>query len=212
MIRVVLVDDHGMMRDGLRALLGRADDVEVVGEAEDGQGAVERCRELRPDVVVMDIAMRGMNGVEATSQISDTTKVIALSTYSDERYVLRMLNAGAVGYVLKESASEELLRAIRIVSTGKAYLAPEITEVVVDRLSSRPTPSRTTAYSVLGAREREVLQLLAEGRTSPQIADSLLITTRTVETHRRNIMRKLDIHSVAQLTKYAIREGITSLE
>lgn len=201
-----------MMRDGLCAVLDRAEGIEVVGQASDGGSGIELARELEPEIVVMDIAMRGMNGVEATRQIASTTRVIALSTHSDRRYVLRMLDVGAVGYVLKESASAELVRAIRVVHDGKAYLSPEITDVVLDRVSRKVPSGEPSAYNVLGAREREVLQLLAEGRTSPQISESLLITTRTVETHRRNIMRKLDIHSVALLTKYAIREGLTSLE
>ena len=211
MTTILIVDDHKMMRDGLRAILEHGGH-KVVGEADNGQDAVRLCGELHPNVVVMDIGMTSMNGIEATRQIAESANVIALSAHSDKRYVLRMLDAGAVGYVLKESASEELLHAIEIVSGGNAYLSPRITDVVLDRMSGKPGASAGSAYAVLGAREREVLQLLAEGRTSPQIAELLSITTRTVETHRRNIMRKLDIHSVALLTKYAVREGLTPLE
>jgi two-component system NarL family response regulator len=210
--RVLLVDDHKMMRDGLRAVLEREEHVDIVGEAEDGASAVKLVRELRPDVVVMDIGMPEMNGIEATRQIAGEARVIALSTYSDKRYVLRMLDAGAAGYVLKESASDELLRAVRCVSEDKPYLSPEITEVVLHRLTRRASTTDGTADRILGARERAVLQLLSEGHTSPRISERLDITTRTVETHRRNIMRKLDLHSIAELTKYAVREGLTSLE
>ena len=210
--RVLLVDDHKMMRDGLRALFDPEEGIEVVGEASNGAAAVSQTRDLSPDVVVMDIGMSEMNGIEATRQIADKARVIALSTYSDKRYVLRMLDAGAAGYVLKESASDELLRAVRSVSDDKPYLSPAITDTVLNRLTKRLPASDGSADRVLGAREREVLQLLAEGHTSPRIAERLDITTRTVETHRRNIMRKLDIHSVAELTKYAVREGLTSLE
>lgn len=212
MIRILLVDDHRMMRDGLRILMDGTEDMRVVGEAGDGHAAVELCHTLRPDVTVMDVAMRGMNGADATRQIAELTRVVAISAHADRRFVLRMLDAGAVGYVLKEVAGEELLQAVRTVSAGKAFLSPEITDVVIDRAALKGAGSETSAYSVLGPREREVLQLLAEGMTSPQIGESLMITTRTVETHRRNIMRKLDIHNIAELTKYAIREGLTSLE
>jgi two-component system NarL family response regulator len=212
-IRILLADDHRMLREALRTILESEEGFEVVGEAQDGRTAVEMTRTLTPDVIIMDIGMPDLNGVEATRQIkSDTpsTKVIALSMHSDRHYVLGMLKAGASGYVLKAAAYDELRRAVQVVCGGKNYLSPDITGVVVDaHLQGSFQPSTSAA---LGPREREIVQLLAEGHTSPQIAERLHISTSTVETHRRNIMKKLNLHSVAELTKYAIREGLTSLE
>jgi len=213
-LRILLVDDHKMMRDGLRAILRSNADVEVVGEADDGRSAVDMVKRLRPDIVVMDVGIPHMNGIEATRQIKSLypdTRVVALSTHSDKRYVMNMIKAGASGYVLKEAASDDLFHAVRTVSLGNHYLSPQITGVVLDRCRTR-SAGETSAYSLLGTREREVLQLLAEGKTSKAIASQLHLSTRTVETHRRNIMQKLDLHSVAALTKYAIREGLTSLD
>jgi DNA-binding NarL/FixJ family response regulator len=213
--RILLVDDHQMMRDGLRSILESEDDLDVVGEAGNGHEAVEMNRTLRPDVIVMDIGMRDLNGIDATQQIKaerPQAKVIALSTYSDESYVLSMLEAGASGYVLKESAVEEMRRAIRSVAEGHHYLSPEVAGSVVAARLRGPTESRDSAHTLLAPRERQILQLLAEGHTSSEIAQRLHIATTTVDSHRRNIMRKLDLHSVAELTKYAIREGLTSLE
>lgn len=214
-VRVLLVDDHTMLREGLRAVLAGERDVEVVGEAATGREALEKVRELAPDVVLMDVTMHDLNGVEATRQIrreSPRTRVVALSTHGDKRYVLGMLDAGAVGYVLKVSAYDELRRAIRTAVAGKVYLSPEIADVVVAARRARGEFQEPSGLDVLGAREREVLQLLAEGHTSGEIAQRLGVSTSTVETHRRNIMRKLDLHSVAELTKFAIREGLTPLD
>jgi DNA-binding NarL/FixJ family response regulator len=214
-IRVLLADDHQMLRDALRSMLESDGHLEVVGEAGDGRAAVKMARTLAPDIVVMDITMPDLNGVEATHQIkaeNPAVKVIALSRHSDRRYVLRMLEAGASGYVLKAAAYDELRRAIQVVSQGKSYLSPDITGIVVDahvRPASEPDDSIDAA---LGPREREIVQLLAEGYTSPEIGQRLHISARTVETHRRNIMKKLGLHSVAELTKYAIREGLTPLD
>ena len=212
-IRLLLVDDHRMLREALRSLFARAHDIEVVGEAGDGRKAIEMARELVPEVVVMDIGMRELNGIGATRQIREENsriKVIVLSTHSDERYVLRALEAGASGYVLKVSAFDELLGAVRAVSAGKSFLSPDVTDVVIDQWRGTPAP-RSSPDESLGPREREVLQLLAEGKTSPEISRRLHLSVRTVETHRRNLMRKLGLHSVAELTKYAVREGITPL-
>lgn len=210
-IRALLVDDHSMLREGLRAILDRESEVEVVGESADGLAAIEAALQHRPDVVIMDIGMRRMNGIEATREIRARLpgcRVIALSVHSDRRYLDRMFEAGAQGYVLKEAASHELVEAIRTVAGGHSYVSPSVSRDSLSQLS----PSARDAYQRLAPREREVLKLLAEGDTSRGIATLLSISPRTVETHRRNIMRKLGLHSVAELTKYAIREGLTSVE
>ena len=214
-IRVLLVDDHKMMRDGLRGLLVGVPDIEVVGEAADGRVALDLVRTLSPDVVVMDIGMPELNGVEATRRIRnefERVKVVALSTHTDKRYVHHMLEAGACGYVLKIAAHDELLRAIRAASVGKTYLSPEIAGLVVERSTSATPGKDVSAYSTLGAREREVLQLVAEGKTSGETAKQMHISIKTVETHRRNIVQKLGLRGTAELTKYAVREGLTSLD
>lgn len=213
--RVLIADDHALMREGLRLILARQTDLEVVGEAENGRQAVELARKLAPDAVIMDIAMNHLNGIEATRQIRSANpqiKVIGLSAYSDARYVLGMLEAGSSGFVLKSSASSDLIQAIRAVREGRLFMSPDIAGLVVDAYVKRSYPGHAPGFSTLGAKEREVLQLLAEGKSSKEIADCLSISPKTVETHRRNIMRKLDIHSVALLTKFAIREGLTPLE
>ena len=214
-VRVLLVDDHRIMREGLRALLASEPDIEIVGEAPDGRAALDLVRTLIPDVVVMDVGMPELNGVEATRQIraeNGNVKLIALSTHADKRYVHHMLEAGAAGYVLKIGAHNELLRAVRAASLGKTYLSPEIAGLVVERSTHAHAASEVSAYSTLGAREREVLQLVAEGKTSAETAKEMHISMKTVETHRRNIVQKLGLHGTAELTKYAIREGLTSLE
>jgi two-component system NarL family response regulator len=212
MLRVLLIDDHELMRQGLRSILDREDDVEVVGEAASGRAALELSRTLAPDVVVMDVAMQDQNGIEATRQIRaacPNVKVLALSSHSDARYVNAMLEAGACGYVLKANAYDDLRRALDAARLGRSYLCADVTQSVVGA-SLRAVGA--TPVAQLSGREREVLQLLAEGLSSPEIGQRLFIATSTVETHRRNIMRRLGIHSVADLTKYAIREGLTSLE
>jgi DNA-binding NarL/FixJ family response regulator len=213
--RVVLIDDHKMMREGLRALLGEAPDIEVVGEASNGRGAIELVRTVSPDVVVMDVGMPELNGVDATRRIcadNPRVKVVALSTHRDKRYVHHMLEAGASGYVLKIGAHDELLRAVRAAALGRTYLSPEIAGLVVERSTGADPGRGVSAYSLLGAREREVLQLVSEGKTSGETAKQMNISIKTVETHRRNIAQKLGLHGTAELTKYAIREGLTSLE
>jgi DNA-binding NarL/FixJ family response regulator len=214
-IRVLLVDDHRLMLEGLRSLLSAASDVTVVGEATDGRMALDLVRKLTPDVVVMDIGMPELNGVEATRAIRaehERVRVVALSTHADKRYVHHMLAAGATGYVLKISAYDELLRAVRAASLGRTYLSPEVAGGVVERSTSLNRSETVNAFTSLGAREREVLQLVAEGRTSAETAKSMHISIKTVETHRRNIARKLGLRGTAELTKYAIREGLTSLD
>jgi two-component system NarL family response regulator len=214
-IRILLVDDHQMMRDGLRSILDLEDDLDVVGEAGNGYEALELARTRRPDVIVMDIGMKDLNGIETTRQImahNSRARVIALSTHSSEPYVISMLEAGASGYVLKDAAVDEMRRAIRVVAGGSHYLSPEIAGTVVTSRLRGPAEEGASASAVLAPRERQILQLLAEGHTSSEIARQLHIATTTVDSHRRNIMKKLDLHSVAELTKYAIREGLTSLE
>ena len=214
-IRVLLVDDHQMMRQGLRSLLSAEADIEIVGEAADGRTALELVRTLTPDVVVMDVGMPDLNGVEATRRIRaehPSAKVVALSTHTDKRYVHHMLEAGACGYVLKIAAHVELLRAVRAASLGGTYLSSEIAGLVVERSTSPRRGGDVSAYSTLGAREREVLQLVAEGKTSAETAKEMHISIKTVESHRRNIVLKLGLRGTAELTKYAIREGLTSLD
>jgi DNA-binding NarL/FixJ family response regulator len=214
-VRLLLVDDHKMMREGLAALLHDVPDIQIVGEANDGREALDLIRTLHPDVVVMDVGMPELNGVEATRRIRaefDGVRVIALSTHTDKRYVHHMLEAGANGYVLKISAHEELIRAVRAASQGRTYLSPEIAGLVVERSTSTNAGRDMSVYSTLSSREREVLQLVAEGKTSAETAKEMHISVKTVETHRRNIVQKVGIHGTAELTKYAIREGLTSLE
>lgn len=214
-IRILLVDDHQMMRDGLRLILDKIPEVEIVGEAGDGHQAVELANTLVPDIVVMDIGMADLNGIEATRRIlsnDSAVKIIALSIYSDRRYVLGMLEVGASAYVLKAATGDELVRAIQAVSANRKYLSPEIAETVVNGYTGRISPTGHSARKTLGPREREVLQQLSEGKSSSQIAGKMKISVKTVETHRRNIMRKLDLHSVAALTKYAVIQGLTQLE
>lgn len=215
MTRIILADDHKIIREGLRSLLEKQTDMEVVAEAQDGLTTVNLVHKLRPDVVVMDIGMPEMNGIDATAQITSEhkdTKVIALSMHSDRRFVMQMLKAGAAGYLLKDSAFEELVLAIHTVRRNKRYLSPAITDVVIkEYLQNLPT-AESTVFTVLTAREREVLQHIAEGKSTKQIAAILGVSVKTVETHRQQVMEKLDMHSIAELTKYAVREGLTSLE
>jgi two-component system response regulator NreC len=214
-IRVLLADDHKIVRQGLRALLEKQPDIEVVAESENGRNAVRLAAEMAPDVVIMDVSMPDLNGVEAAKQIlgkSPDIKIVALSIHSDALFVTEMLKSGAVGYLLKDCAFEELVRAIRTVLDNKTYLSPSISGVVVDDYIHRLTKTDFAAQEAISNREREVLQLMAEGNSTKQIAQKLHISVKTVETHRRQIMSKLDIHTIAELTKYAIRKGLTSLE
>jgi two-component system NarL family response regulator len=212
--RVLLVDDHQMVREGLRAILEQDEAFTVVGEASGGREAVRLAEALHPDVVVMDVAMNDLNGIEATRQIqaiAPDTAVVALSSHSDRRYVMAILAAGASGYVLKANAYEQLARGVNAAARGLKYLSPDVTSEIIEA-AFREENLDGSVYDVLGPREREVLQLLAEGLTSIQIAERLGVSPSTAETHRRNIMRKLDVHNVADLTKYAVREGLTTLE
>jgi len=214
-IRILLADDHALIREGLRSLLEKQPDMEVVAEADEGRRAVELVRELSPDVVIMDVTMPRLGGIEATRQITGefpAVKVIALSIHSRRRFVADMLSAGASGYILKECLFDELVQAIRAVSEGGRYLSPRITDVVVDDYVKRLSSGDESPLRSLSGREREVLQLVAEGKSTKQISMELHVSTKTIEANRRQIMEKLDMQSVAELTKYAIREGLTSLE
>jgi len=214
-IRVLIADDHTIMRAGLRSLLEKEDQIEVVAEAENGRRAVQLAVEHEPDVVVMDVSMPDLNGIEATSQVLESlpeAKVIALSMHTDKRFVMGMLRAGASGYLLKDCASQELASAIVSVASNKKYLSPDIAGVVIEDSLYGLQQEGETVSSLLSAREREVLQLIAEGWSTKQIAAHLYVSVKTVETHRRQIMKKLDLHNIAELTKYAIREGLTSVE
>ena len=211
-IRIVLADDHKMILAALRSLLEKEIDIAVVGEAGDGAALLDLVERTAPDIAVVDVGMPGMNGVEATRRLlaaRPVLKVLALSAYSDKRFVLEMLKAGAKGYLIKASASDELPRAIRAIAQGQTYLCPEVAGAIVDAARDK-TSLEGNASAKLGQREREVLALLAEGKSSSEIAARMHIAPSTVEVHRRNIMRKLGLHSVAELTKYAIREGLTS--
>ena len=214
-IRILLADDHKITRQGLRSLLDENDDMEVLAEAENGRDAIELARKLNPDVIIMDVSMPDLNGVEATRQIiqdNHDVRVIALSMHSDTLFVSEMLKSGASGYLLKDCAFQELEQAIRTVTDGKAYLSPSISGVVVEDYLHRLSKADMSTSEVLTDREREVLQLIAEGQSTKRVALKLHISAKTVETHRRQIMNKLDMHTVAELTKYAIRKGLTALE
>ncbi len=212
-IKVLIADDHQIIREGLRTMLEKEPDIEVLGEAEDGRMIQRLAMDLSPDVIIMDVAMPDLNGIEATRQIVATrpgVKIIALSMHDDRRFVLNMLKAGAAGYMLKDCAFKDLATAIRVVMSDRIYLSHEVADIVVKDYLSTTSSAESSAFQLLSPREREVLQLIAEGKTSALIADSLHISIKTVETHRQQIMVKLKIRSVAELTKYAIREGLTS--
>jgi len=214
-ITILIADDHQIVRQGLIALLNQHPQMEVVGEAANGRQTVQLAASLRPQVVVIDIGMPELNGIEATRQIVAEvpgTKVIALSMHSDKRFVKGMLKAGASGYLLKYCASEELVNAIHMVMANRVYLSHDITGIVVEDYVQKLADSDASAFQTLTPREREVLQLLAEGHSTRQIADTLHVSVKTIEVHRKQLMDKLGLASLADLVKYAIREGLTSIE
>ncbi len=216
MIRVILADDHHLVRQGIRALLENAGDIEVVGEAADGQEAIELVADLTPDVVVMDVAMPRRDGLQATERIRAlyvATQVVILSMYSDQTLVRQALRNGAKGYLLKRSLSQELLLAVRAASQGQTYLSPGISgPIVSDFLRLQAEAEEPGAFERLTPREREVLQLVTEGHTNRAIAQILNISVRTVEKHRANLMSKLDIHDLAGLVRFAIKHGLVLLD
>jgi DNA-binding NarL/FixJ family response regulator len=212
-LRIILVDDHKLMREGLRSLLEDEPDVTVIAEAEDGISAVRLATNLSPDIILMDISMPGLNGIEATRQILEekpAIKIIALSMNADVRTVFQMLSAGVSGYVLKDGAFEDLVQAIRTVTANGLYLSQKINEMVLKDYVQRVPKDEFSPTSLLTSKEREVLQLLAEGKKPKDIAVVHNMSLKTAEAHKQQIMTKLDIHSIAELTKYAVREGITA--
>jgi DNA-binding NarL/FixJ family response regulator len=214
-IRVLLAEDHTIVRKGLRALLADEPDFEVIAEAEDGSEAVRMAQQLRPDVVLMDFSMPGLNGLEATRQIKrwiPQVKVLVLTRYADEEHVSQVLRAGASGYVVKRAAPAELVLAIRAVYRGEPFLSPTVSRTVIEGYVRQAEATAKDSYEQLTDREREVLQLIAEGHSSREIAERLCIGEKTVRTHRANLMDKLDLHSTAELTQYAIRRGMISLD
>ena len=214
-LKILIVDDHQIFREGLRALLEREPDMEVVADAADGAAAISLSREHHPDVIVMDITMPVMNGIEATRQIlaeSPGARIVALSMGSDRRFVVEVLKSGAVGYVLKDAAVAELTTAIRTVAAGDPYLGPKITHLIIREFMQRIPEESSLTFEVLSPREREVLQLIADGKNPKEIAFTFNVSLKTVENQRHSIMKKLNLYSIAELTKYAIREGLSSLK
>ena len=214
-ITILLVDDHKIVFESLQSLLDEQDNMQVVGWAENGRDAVEKVKALAPAVVIMDVAMPGLNGIEATQQIRNHypgTKIIALSMHAEKQFVTGILSAGASGYLTKNCSSDELVNAIRSVAANKNYLSPDIAGVVIEESLSYLTEKGSSQLSVLTMREREVLQLIVEGNTVKQIAERLYLSIKTIHTHRNQIMQKLNMQSTAELTKFAIREGMIPLQ
>jgi DNA-binding NarL/FixJ family response regulator len=211
-IRILVVDDHAILRDGIRALLGLHDDIEIVGEASEGKEAIEKARELSPDVVVMDIAMPGMDGLEATRRITKKNpkaRMLVLTQYDDKEYILSAIKAGASGYVPKRALGTDLVSAIRAIYKGDSFLYPSAAAALIEDYRQQ---AGGEPYDRLTAREREILKLIAEGHTSREIADMLLISLKTVLGHRTKLMEKLDLHNRTELIKYAMRKGLVSID
>lgn len=210
-IRILLVDDHAILRAGLRALLANYSDLQVVGEAGDGAVALTRVNELKPDVVVMDVAMPGMNGLTATRQILEAhpeTKVLILTQYSNKEYVLPLLKAGAGGYVLKQAVDTDLVAAIRAVARGESFLYPPVAKLVLEAYLKEPNGGSDDPYTQLTEREREILILVARGRSTREIAELLHISPNTVDVHRARLMQKLELHNIAEITSFAVHRGL----
>jgi len=214
-MKILIVDDHAIVRQGLRALIDKEEDMEVTAEAATGAEAIRLARECRPDVIVMDISMPDVNGIDATKSItaeSPLVRVLALSMESDRRFVVEVLKAGANGYVLKDAAFAELATAIRAVAAGETYLPPRVTSLLIKEYLQRIPDEVPATYENLSLREREILQLIADGSNAKEIAFAFGVSVKTVENQRHSIMKKLDLFSIAELTKYAVRQGLTSLK
>lgn len=214
-MKILIVDDHAIVRQGLRALIDKEKDMEVAAEAATGTEAIRLAREYRPDVIVMDISMPDVNGIDATRSIvgeSPLMRVLALSMESDRRFVVEVLKAGANGYVLKDAAFAELATAIRAVAAGETYLPPRVTTLLIKEYLQRIPDDLPATYENLSLREREILQLIADGSNAKEIAFAFGVSVKTVENQRHSIMKKLDLFSIAELTKYAVRQGLTSLK
>jgi two-component system response regulator NreC len=210
-IRVLIADDHSIVRAGVRSLLEDQADIEVIGEASSGWEAIEQATQLQPDVVLMDIAMGDLSGLEATQEIRERApevNVLALTMHDREEYFFAMLKAGALGYVLKESEPDELLAAIRAVHSGEAFLSPSVTRAVLEDYLAQRTDQAQSRYDRLTLREKEVLRLTAEGKTAREMAEILHLSMKTIEKHRASVMRKLELHNLSELIKYAIRKGL----
>lgn len=213
-IKIMVVDEHKILREGLATLIAKQPNMEIVGEATDGREALDLVKKNTPDLILMDVTMPNLNGIEATRQIKSKNpeiEIIALSLHSDRRFVLGMIGAGASGYLIKQCTFDELVLAINTVMAGKKYLSPEISNILVEEFARKDSKEKAIIDSKLTPREKEILQLLAEGKNTKEIASNLSISVKTVETHRRHIKRKLKTSSVAELTKIAIKEGLTSL-
>ncbi len=214
-IRVLIADDHAILRDGIRALLNLSDDMEVVGEAADGREAVEQCRRLDPDVVLMDIAMPGLGGLEATLEIrkaNPRTKILVLTQYEDREYIRRFLKVGVSGYVLKKAAGSELTAAIRAAHRGGLVLDPEVAREAMEELEAGPAAAGADPYETLTDREKQVLKLVAEGRSNKEVAEILDISVKTAMSHRERIMKKLNLHSRTDLVRFALKKGVIRVE
>jgi DNA-binding NarL/FixJ family response regulator len=214
-IRILITDDHPIFREGLRGLLEKEPDMEVAGEAGNGIEAVSLADELHPDVIIMDLNLPDMNGIEATRRIlgkHPEIRVLALSLAADRRFIVEVLEAGATGYVLKDSFFAELAGAIRTVASGETYLGPKITELIIKDYLQRVPLNLPLTCTLLTPRERELLQLIADGKNTKEISAVFGTSIKTIEVHRHNIMKKLKLYSIAELTKYAVREGLTSLK
>ncbi len=213
--KIMIVDDHGMVRKGLQLLLDQQNELEVVGEASDGREAVDKARQLKPDVILMDISMPNLNGIDATKEIKEEcpeAKIIALSAYRHRCFITDMLKAGVSGYILKDGIADELIRAIRTVIAGEQYLSPKVAKIVIDEYLTDRSNSNTPLASILTTKERELIQLLAENKSNKEAARLLHVSVKTIDARRRTAMSKLGIDGIADLTKFAIREGLTTLD